>query len=264
METTLNHEIKVGIFTLIGVVLFCISVILLGGDKFLITKNYYLKARMSQVQGLGRGSVVSLTGVPIGNVEDIVFIPGSPEVEVSMRLQQAVQNRITEGSLASVKTQGALGDKYIYIEPGPVGGTPLPDGAILPMDKTPDLLDVIAQKGQELGEIVEVIKEVRILFQNINKDGRSAKLITNLVDSSEQMSKFLSEGRETFRLMKNDALVPMASIMKKLDSGQGTLGALINDSTLHNRISSMMGDSPRNKFLKPLIRESIQTNEQKK
>ena len=50
-----------------------------------------------------------------------------------------------------------------------------------------------------MGEIVEVIKEVHILFANINRDGRSAKLMNNLVESTDELGKFLSEGRETFQ-----------------------------------------------------------------
>jgi phospholipid/cholesterol/gamma-HCH transport system substrate-binding protein len=109
-----------------------------------------------------------------------------------------------------------------------------------------------------------VIKEVRILFENMNRDGRSGRLMSNLVDASGELSSFLKEGRETFRMMRTDAIVPMASVMKKIDRGDGTIGALINDPSLHNRISSFFGDQPRNRFLKPLIRESIETNEKKK
>ena len=264
METTLSHQVKVGIFAIIGVVLFCLSIILLGGDKFFLTRSYELKVRMPQVQGLGKGSVISLVGVPIGNIEKIDFVGGSAEVEMTLHIQQAVQSRITEGSKASVKTQGALGDKYVYIEPGPIGAKPLADGAILETDKTPDFLDIIASKGAEMGEVVEVIKEVRILMANINRDGRSAKLMTNLVESTGELNKTLSEARETLKTMRADAITPMASVMKKLDKGQGTLGALINDPTIYNRISAMLGEAPRNKFLKPLIRDSIQTNEEKK
>lgn len=264
METTRAHEIKVGIFTLIGVVLFCISIILLGGDKLLFTRTYNLRIRMNQVQGLGRGSVVSLSGVPVGNIEEIQFVPGASDVEVKITIERQVQGKITEGSLASIKTQGALGDKYIYIEPGPITNQPLKNEAQLPMDKTPDFLDLIASKGSEMTEIVDVIKEVHILFQNINKDGRSGRLMTNLVDASENLGKFLSEGRETFKSLRSDTLQPLSSVMRKLDNGQGTLGALINDPSLHNRLSNMLGEAPRNKFLKPLIRDSIQTNEQKK
>src|SRR6202043_312966 len=126
----------------IGVVLFCLSVILLGGDKFFFSRTYNLKVRMTQVQGLGKGSVVSLSGVPVGNVDVIEFVPGTADVEVTLTVQKAVMPKITEGSLASIKTQGALGDKYVYIEPGPITAAVIPAGSQLPMDKTPDFLDI--------------------------------------------------------------------------------------------------------------------------
>lgn len=260
----MKHQIRVGIFTLIGVVMFCVSVILLGGDKLFLKKTYELRVRLPQVQGLGRGSVVTLTGVPVGNVRDINFIPRSHEVEILMSLEQTVQSRITEGSMATVKTQGALGDKYIYIEPGPIDAAPLPAGALIDTDKTPDFLDIIASKGSELGEVVEVIKEVRLMFANINRDGNSAKLMSNLVQTTNTLNQFLGEARETFKLLKTDAIAPMSSVMKKVDKGQGTLGALVNDPSFYNRMMGFMGDSPRNKFLKPIIRDSIQTSEQGK
>jgi phospholipid/cholesterol/gamma-HCH transport system substrate-binding protein len=264
METSLRHEVKVGIFALAGVILFCLSIIMLGGNKSFFTRTIDLKVRLSQVQGLAKGSVVTLQGVQVGNVDKIDFLDKSTDVQVTLKLQAAVQDRLTEGSKASVKTQGALGDKYIYIEPGPPQNPQLKDGGMLDTDRTPDLLDMIAGKGAQLGEVVNVIKEVRVMFENINKDGRSAKLMTNLVESSEQFGKAMAEMRETMRVMRTETIQPLASVVKKIDSGQGTLGALINDPALHNKISSFFGDQPRNKFLKPLIRDSIQTSEGKK
>ena len=257
----ISHEIKVGAFVLVGVILFCTSIILLGGDRLFLTKTYKLRVRLPQVQGLNKGSVVSLSGVPVGNVERIRFIEKSSEVELLISIEQAVQARITEGSMATVKTQGALGDKYVYIQPGPIEGVPLQNDAILETDKTPDFLDIIATKGAEMGEVVEVIKEINIMFKSINRDNRSAHLMTNLVNSTDKLNRFLGEAQETFKYLRNDTLVPLASVMQKIDRGQGTLGALINDPSLHNRVSNMLGQSPRNKFLKPLIRDTIEKNE---
>lgn len=264
MDSNLNHQIKVGLFTLSGIVLFCLSVILLGGDKMFFTPMYKLKIHLPQVQGLARGSVVTLSGLQIGNVDDVRFLESSNEVEVIVSIESSVKPRITEGSMAVVKTQGALGDKYIYISPGPIGGKPLESGALIETDKTPDFLDLIASKGAEMGEIVEVIKEVRQLFHNINHENRSARLMNNLVEVTGEMKSVMAEARDTFKLMRTDAIQPLSSVLKKVDNGQGTLGALVNDPSLHNRIQGFFGDAPRNKFLKPLIRESIQTHEEKK
>lgn len=264
METSWRHEIKVGLFAVIGLILFCLSIILLGGSKSFFTRTYELKVRLTQVQGLSKGSVVTLQGVQIGNVDRIDFIDQSNDVAVTLSLQAAAQPRITEGSKASVKTQGALGDKYIFIEPGSPANSALKPGSWIETDKSPDLIDMIASKGAELGEIINVIKEVKTLFQNINKDGRSAKLMTNLVEGSEQFTKLMSETRETMRVLRTETLHPLGSVMKKIDGGQGTLGALVNDPTLHNKINRFFGETPRNKFLKPLIRESIQTSEEGK
>jgi phospholipid/cholesterol/gamma-HCH transport system substrate-binding protein len=264
MESSLSKEVKVGIFTAVGIVLFCLSIILLGGDKMFFAAREELKVRLPQVQGLGQGSVVSLSGVPIGNVDGIKFVEKSHDVEVTLDIDEDALKRITEGSKATVKTQGALGDKYIYIEPGPVDAPALKAGALIETDRSPDFLDLIAQKGAEMGEVVDVIKEMRILLQSMNQDGRSGRLFSNLAQASGEMSKFLVEGRETMRSLRTDAIQPLSSVMKKIDNGQGTMGALVNDSTLHNRINSFFGEQPRNKFLKPLIRESIETNEKKK
>lgn len=248
MESTRQHQIKVGVFTLIGIILFCLSIILLGGDRMFLTPVYQLKVHLPQVQGLGKGSVVSLNGVPVGNVDRILFLSGSSDIEVILNIEQSVQGRITKQALASVKTQGALGDKFIFIDPGPPGGEPLPHGALLETDRSPDFIDMIASKGAQFGEIVEVIKEVRVMFENINREGRSRQLMTNLVQATDNFNKLMAETRQ---------------VVQKVDRGQGTLGALINDPSLHNRLTGFLGEAPRNRFLKPMIRDSIQTNERK-
>lgn len=264
MESTSRHELKVGVFTAAGILLFCLSIILLGGDKMLFSRMYKLKVNLPQVQGLAKGSVVTLSGLQIGNVDDVRFTTGSNDVEVQISVELKVKPRITEGSVATVKTQGALGDKYIYITPGPAGGKPLEEGATLETDKAPDIIDLISSKGSQMGEIVEVIKELNILLQNLNYENRSARLMSNLVDVSGEMKSVMAEARDTFRLIKTEAIQPLSSVIKKVDRGEGTLGALVNDPSLHNRLQGFLGDAPRNKFLKPLIRDSIQTNEQKK
>lgn len=256
MESSLRSEIKVGLFALVGILLFCFSIVMLGGDKWALKSTYELRVLLPQVQGLARGSVVSLSGVPIGNVVRLDFRGDSNEVEVTMSIDREAQKRITKGSMATVKTQGALGDKYIFIAPGPFGAAALQSGEFVETDRSPDFLDIIAARGAEFGELVNVIKELQILLESINRDGQGRSLVSNIAGAA-------AEARDTLRVMRTETLLPLASIMRKIDGGQGTLGALVNDPTVHNRLLGIMGSNQRNMFLKPLIRESIETYERK-
>lgn len=252
MESSLSKEIKVGIFTVLGLVVIMVSILLLGGDQLLLRRTYQLNVYLNDVQGLARGSVVSLVGVPVGNVDSIQF--QDDKIKVALDVDSSFKKRITVGSIASVKTQGALGDKYIYIEPGPLGADPLPAGGTLKADNTPGLLEMISQKGAQLGEVIEVIKEVHKFVESLNQDGRSAELMRNLADGSRDFKVLMSDAR-------SKTLPKLDSILDKVDRGDGTLGALVNDRSIFNRISQMLGHSPRNHFLTPLIRSSIKESE---
>ena len=94
--------------------------------------------------------------------------------------------------------------------------------------------------------------------------------MSNLVDSSQSLQEMLNETKAMVldirtNLPKNSELrksvESLSSILKKVDTGSGSLGALINDPALHNRLKALLGGSPRNRHLKTLIRETIQKSE---
>lgn len=253
MEVTLTKEIKVGIFAALGLLAFLASIILLGGDKVFFKSTYTLRTMFEDVQGLSRGSVVSLEGVPVGNVHSMNFVAQSKKIEVLMDIDTQFRKRITAGSLASVKTQGALGDKFIFIQGGPLDAPALADNAFVDTNNEGDLLDMISKKGAEFAQILEVFKEVRELVHSMNADNRMGHLMQNLVADSSDLKEVLSESRKP--------IAKLDSILTKIDRGDGTLGALINDPTLHTRLTQMLGGNTRNKFLTPMIRESIKESE---
>ena len=269
MESTFKDQIRVGLFVTGGLALLLTSILMLGGDRFLFRSTYQLRVKMTQVQGLAVGSVVSLSGVNVGHVKEILFSPDS-QLELLLDIDRDFAVRITDGSSAAVKTQGALGDKYVYIEPGPTDTRSLRDGDYLIANEGPDILDMIAEKGPELSHLVDAIKEVHFFVKSLNEGNRGALLMANLVTSSENLNKLLVESKSAVQDLRGngkdtknlrEAVVHLASILEKVDKGQGTLGAIINDPSVHERLMSLLGESPRNKFLKPLIRDTIQSQD---
>lgn len=270
MERQFAMELKVGLFVVIGIIVLMISILLLGGDQMFLTSTFELKARFPQVQGLSKGSVVSLAGFPIGNIKKIEFENGSKSLLVTLDVDRDFQNRITEGATAAVKTQGALGDKYVFIEPGPLDAPPLKEGQYIDINDEGDFIDVITEKTKDLSNIVDVVNETHILLKALNQNGRSALFMGQMVDTTKEMKAFLKEARLLVSDIRGSnekdaklkaSLTHLTSILEKVDKGEGSLGALVNDPSLHERLVSILGERPRNKFLKPLIRDSIRSSE---
>ena len=259
-------ELKVGAFVFVGLILMAVSILMLGGDKALFKKHYHLFVEYGQVQGLATGSVVSLTGLPVGNVSKIIFIPEHNKLRVDLKLDQAYQDRIHEGTTAEIRTQGALGDKFIYLTPGPQDRPALDNNAELIAVEGGDFMSVISSKGDSLKHVFEIITELRNLMKAINGDGRSQKIMDNLTASSQSLKMMVQElhgeGDQKSELRKS--VVHLSSILRKIDQGEGTLGALINDPTLHENLKALLGGSPRQRYLKGLARDAIQSNEEKK
>lgn len=268
-QTSTRLEYKVGIFLGIGLLAVLVSILLLGGDKAFFTSYVTLKARFSEVQGLFPGSVVSLAGVPVGNIKRIDFVPSENKLEVTLQVNRAYQNRLVEGTVAEVKTQGALGDRYIYLAPGAPGGKVLQDEALIPSVEV-DYLKLLTDRESGVARIVDLVKEMHILVATINNNGKTAQMMNNLTDASAKLKSTLGQldslladihGEIPENKKLRTALISLSNVLEKLDQGKGTLGQLINDPSVYQNLKSILGGSPRNTYMKNMIRETIQQSE---
>lgn len=261
---------RVGLFVFIGLVAFVISLFILGDDSALIKSYYPLKTKLQQVQGLREGSVVSLTGIKVGNVKRITFLEQENALELELDILEDFKERIRKGSMVSVRTQGALGDKYLYITPAALSEPRLEPGQYLLAEDDKDILGAIARRGQEIERIFDILDEMHLLMKRINGENRSGQIMTNLLQSSKSLKEVVSQTKDLVldirtNLPENGELKKSAktlsSILEKVDRGEGTIGALVNDPSLHNRMKALFGGSPRTTHIKNLIRETIQKSE---
>jgi phospholipid/cholesterol/gamma-HCH transport system substrate-binding protein len=271
MESVKNIEFKVGVFVALGLLITCVSILLLGGDRMLFKSSYTLRADMSEVQGLAEGSVVSLAGRTVGNVTKIDFVGDKNVLELTFKIDRAVQSRIRQGSTAEVKTQGALGDKYIYINPGTLDGKVLADNDLIPTVDGSDLFSVIASKGDSLNQVFDIIHEFDNLMKTVNGDGRSQHIMENLGATTgalrvtvERINSLLAEVQGDDHNSLKKSVFHLGNILRKIDNGEGTLGALINDPSIHEGLKQLVGGSPRQRYLKGFVRDAIETNEKAK
>ena len=109
-------ELGVGIFVLIGILCVGYLTVRLGKMELLGDEHYYLNARFISVAGLKKGGQVVIAGVQVGQVTQISLDPEEQVAIVRMKIIKDVV--LTDDVIASVKTSGLIGDKYIKLSPG--------------------------------------------------------------------------------------------------------------------------------------------------
>src|SRR5690349_4917713 len=110
-------ELRVGVFVLVGLSVLAAGIFYVTGAGPLAPK-YRLKTYLPEVSDLADGASVRVDGVEVGNVESIRFLPRTPgkttdrnkNIEVMMRVDRRFQGDILTDSVASLRTQGLLGN----------------------------------------------------------------------------------------------------------------------------------------------------------
>ena len=109
-------EIWVGIFVFIGIICLSYLTIRLGKMELLGDNYYLLHARFQSVSGLKPGADIEMAGVRIGQVSSISLDQEREVADVDLKIRNGI--KLTDDVIASVKTAGLIGDKYINILPG--------------------------------------------------------------------------------------------------------------------------------------------------
>ena len=112
----MNLEMIVGLFLLAGFASFSWLAIKMGDIKFFMEDTYPVTARFISISGLKEGATVELAGVKVGKVSDIHLDGGEYEAVVELNISNEV--RLQDDSIASIRTAGIIGDRYIKLTPG--------------------------------------------------------------------------------------------------------------------------------------------------
>ncbi|MGQ9500311.1 MAG: outer membrane lipid asymmetry maintenance protein MlaD [Dissulfurimicrobium sp.] len=115
----MNHikiDTMVGLFLVVGFLCFTYLAIKLGDVSFLGENTYEVAAYFTSISGLKEGADVDIGGVKVGKVKKIVLDQGTYEAKVILAIKNGIN--IPTDTIASIKTSGIIGDKYISLKPG--------------------------------------------------------------------------------------------------------------------------------------------------
>lgn len=137
METT------VGIFVVFGLLCIGYMTVKLGHITYLGDNSYPLFAPFTSVTGLRAGSPVEILGIEVGRVEQLTMDQENQTALVEMRIKNGI--KIYDDAIASIKTEGLIGDKYLSIDPGGAGTLLKAGGKIVDTQPAVDIAELIGK-----------------------------------------------------------------------------------------------------------------------
>ena len=138
-----SKETVVGIFVVIGLLCIGYMAVNLGNVGFIGENAYSLFGKFNTVTGLREGNPVNMLGIEIGRVHKFSMDQENQQVEVEFKIDKGYE--VFDDAIASIKTEGLIGDKYVAIDPGG-GGDLLADGDTITDTNSPtDIMELISK-----------------------------------------------------------------------------------------------------------------------
>lgn len=236
----MKDEIKVGIFTLAGIVVLGFSLIVLG--DFSIESKYPLYVVFDDIGGLANKSAVKLNGVEVGKIKNVHF--DGKEVVAEVMIKKSV--KIYRDSKFYIASTSIIGSKFLQIEQGnPSSGEiksgervkaltrkPIEEVVIEIAEKVNSLIDSLTSNGELARNLNDTVKNLRDITANLN---------TLISKNSSGIDSIISNADTTSENIKQ-LTSKLNTIIENIESGKGTLGSLINDEKTGENIKQTISN----------------------
>src|ERR1700688_5337227 len=140
----MSRAARLGAFVISALTILVSGIFIIGGHQYLFTSTYRLRAQFRSVVGLDAGADVRVGGVHSGSVRS-VELPGTPKdlITVWMDLDKSTHNIIKQNSIATIETEGLLGNEYVAISFGSPTGVDVVDGGTIAREPPVSIADLM-------------------------------------------------------------------------------------------------------------------------
>jgi len=193
----MSRAARLGAFIVLTLAILVAGVFVIGNKQYLFSSTYQLRAQFDNVAGLDTGADVRVGGVHSGTVRSIM-LPHRPgeKVTILMDLSKSTHEIIKQDSVATIETEGLLGNQYMAISFGSEGKAEVRSGDIIASQAPLQMADILNKASGILDSGQQAVHSITLATANLD------------------------------------------SISGKIDRGQGTVGALVNDKQLYSNLEA--------------------------
>ena len=237
MEKTTSQKIRLGLFVIIGLLIFILAVYFIGDKQKMFGKTNHLEAVFNNVNGLQLGNNVRYSGISVGTVRGIEMI-NDTTISVDMIIDKTIFTHIKKNAIATIGSDGLVGNMIINIIPG-IGE----EASVQPGDEirsrnrvsTDDIFNTLSKTNKNAATLTANL--LKITDKMMDGKGTMGSLINDTL-----MARDL---KETMRYLKltgkgaSETVLKLNQLIESLDSKDNVIG-VIKDSAVAHKIKNMV------------------------
>ena len=179
MKKNSNYIWKLGMFVILGLLLFVVTIYYIGQNQNLFGSTFHLKSNFKNIGGLKVGNNVRFSGIDIGTIKDIAFVWDSTVI-VDFVIKEEVQKYIKTDAIASIGSDGLMGDKVLTISPGTASNKIVKDNGIIASSEAIEIEDLMKGLKKSIDNAAIITNELAVFTGKMNnKNSVLSKLVND-------------------------------------------------------------------------------------
>jgi phospholipid/cholesterol/gamma-HCH transport system substrate-binding protein len=231
MDTTTQNS-KLGLFVIAGLSFIVLMLYLIGSSRNIFTSNFEISAAFNNVNGLMVGNNVRLSGIDVGTVRRIEM-ENDTSVRVVMIIEKRMRKFIRKNSIASVGTDGLMGNKLVNINFVYGESRPIQAGDILSSLKPIESDEMLRTLNTTNNNLARITNDMRLITAKLNNSKSLWSILQDTVVAENLKSVISNTNRASGNVEKSAQ--DLYVLMHKTTQGKGFLGNLFADSSVSEK-----------------------------
>lgn len=210
----------------------------MGNQQNLFGGNFLLRVDFSNVNGLQAGNNVRFNGIDVGTIRDIEFISDST-LRVNMLVKEEVRNFIRKDAIASIGSDGLVGNMLVNISPG-TGAYPLvEDGDIVQSFTRTEANDIMNTLGKTNENIALISHNLLQITEQIKNGQGTLSMLLQDASLAEDLKATAGQLRQTTTYLQSSSQT-IQQLSKDISRGEGIIGQLAKDTTFLDEVGASL------------------------
>lgn len=215
MNISAAQKTKTGLFVLVSLLLLLALIFVITKQKKLYADTFLVKVQFKNIAGTKEGNFVRFAGINIGTVETIQIINDST-VQLELNIEKNVQPYIKSDAVASIGSDGLMGDKLILISAGNSGSAPVKNGSVLQGNNPLNVDKVLNNLAKVTDNAIAITDGLAIIVAKVNSGkGSIGRLL-----SDDKLADNMEKTIQTAKVTASNISKTAATVNENMEAAQ--------------------------------------------